>query len=455
MLPTDSVLPAARGKVPSALRNPDFVRLWVAQAISQTAQNAVFYALLIYVEERTQSSFQLGILVLSTILPFAFFGFGAGVLVDRWPKRQVLAISNLVRVPISLLYLVFLDSSLMAIYVLNLMFTTVSQFFAPAEAAAIPLVVKREQLLQANGLFNLMLVISQLLGYVVLGPPLVKVFGTSVLFFAIAGAYAVATFLVATLPIREVLGGAKEFHGKDLYQGIVDEMKAGLRLVRSDTGIALAVSELTVFQNITLATGVLAPGFVSRILGINAEDAVYVLAPAGVGILLGAIAVPRLAHRVSRDRLILTGLIVVGAMFLALAAVPTIYSWISDLVQPGPLDVTSPTYLRGLIGIVMLITHVMGWGFSMVVVTAQTVLQERTPEHMRARVFAFQFTFANVVSILPLIFFGILADLVGINRVLALIGLIVLSTWYAAHTRSHEGEHRRSADSTASHPPAA
>src|SRR3954466_4208164 len=92
---------------PPVWRNSHFMRLWIAQALTQTAQNAIWFALLVIVEEATHSTTQLGITILSVIVPSVLFGVPAGAYVDRWDKRNVLVITNALRAVVVLGYIVF------------------------------------------------------------------------------------------------------------------------------------------------------------------------------------------------------------------------------------------------------------------------------------------------------------------------------------------------------------
>src|ERR671936_1465925 len=184
-------------------RNKHFLLLWLAQAISQTAQNAIWYGIVILVQHRSNSSTQLSLAVLALIVPSVVFGVLAGVYVDRWDKRRVLIATNLIRGGIAFLYALFglvdvLPLSLL--FLVNFAFSTVGQFFAPAETALIPAVVSRNRLLQANSLFHLTFTASQLVGLVVLGPLLAKVAGTDGLFVSMASAIVLCGFLVWPLP---------------------------------------------------------------------------------------------------------------------------------------------------------------------------------------------------------------------------------------------------------------
>jgi MFS family permease len=71
-------------------RNREFALLWAAQAISQTAQNALWYGILVLVQHKSNSNTHLSLAIMTLIVPSVLFGVIAGVYVDRWDKRLVL-----------------------------------------------------------------------------------------------------------------------------------------------------------------------------------------------------------------------------------------------------------------------------------------------------------------------------------------------------------------------------
>src|SRR6266508_2258232 len=81
----------------SLWRNREFMLLWLAQAISQTAQNAVNYGIMVLVQTRSNSSVHMSVAVMTMILPSVIFGLVAGAYVDRRDKRWVLIGTNLLR----------------------------------------------------------------------------------------------------------------------------------------------------------------------------------------------------------------------------------------------------------------------------------------------------------------------------------------------------------------------
>lgn len=417
----------------SIFKNNAFLRLWLAQILSQTAQNGIFYALMVFIEQRTSSTMHMSFLILSTILPSVVFGIASGILVDRVQKKLVLVISNALRGVIVAGYILF-DQTFALIYLVNLIFSTVSQFFGPAEAASIPMLVKRNQLITANGLFNLTFTASQLAGFVLVAPPLVKIFGAQVFFVIVIAVYMVSAILVGTIPADTPQRTLKGLSKKELYDGVREEVDEGWRLLKGDTAITLSMIHLTLASTLMLITGMLAPGFVSRVLGIGAEDAVYVLAPAGVGIVAGTAILPRLASRYTKLPLINGGLLVMSFSLVILGIVKQGGDFLALQLMPALLREVSSPHVSTMVTAVMFIAFILGLSFAFVIIPAQTLLQERAPVHMRGKVFAVQLMLGSVASVVPLIFIGSMADILGVNIVIMFLSLVVFGTaTYSIH----------------------
>ncbi len=117
-------------------------------------------------------------MIIAFTVPGILFAAIAGVFVERNSKRTMLIATNIARGILVLAY-IFTDKSwgagavLPLIYTVTLLFSAVSQFFSPAEASMIPIVVKKEELVAANSLFNLTLTGTALGGFVILGPLLI------------------------------------------------------------------------------------------------------------------------------------------------------------------------------------------------------------------------------------------------------------------------------------------
>jgi hypothetical protein len=158
----------------TVLRNRAFLRLWLAQAITQTSQQMINFILLVQVrylvEERELASGNtvVALLILCFATPPILFSALAGVMVDRSEKRLVMTLVNIGRGCCIAGYLLLqptwpLLTTLLYIYLLCFSFSTIGQLFGPAEGSAIPQLVGRDLLLSANALFSLTYLGSQLL----------------------------------------------------------------------------------------------------------------------------------------------------------------------------------------------------------------------------------------------------------------------------------------------------
>jgi MFS family permease len=427
-----------RVRTREVLANRPFRLLWLAELLTQTAQNALWYTALVLVERATRSTTLLSITVVSAILPAALFGMLAGILVDRWPKKTVLVACNLLRAIGVLLYLLH-GVSVLAVFLANFLINTIGQFFYPAQLATIPHVLRKRQLTAAMGLFNVTWTFGQLCGLILLGPFLLKALGDVVgppaVIVGSALVFAFSTGLVLLLPHdaddeRERAAATGPGGGAFAVRSIWRDLREGLLSIHHSVPARLAILYLALTTTLMLVIATLAPRFAVDELHIGPEDAILLIAPAGLGMAASSFAAHRLARRIQRERLVQGGLLVLVAALLALAVVGPVEHWLvaHGLVHPAAFrDLWH--LLLSRVGVVMALAAIAGWQMGLIVVPAQAIVAEWAPERLRGRIFAIQLTLTNVASIFPLLLLGGLADLIGIPWVIALLALGILALW--------------------------
>jgi MFS family permease len=414
------------------LANRSFQRLWSGQWLSQISQNTVNFVLIVLIERLTGSSVHLALIILSFTLPGVIFAPISGVIIDRWPKKVVLVGSNALRALMVVGYLVLLRLApghsdgwiLLALYALTFAMSTVGQFFNPAHAATIPLVVSRNQLLAANSLFNLTLALSQVIGLIILGPLAVKLIGIDAAFIAVAGLYIVAALLLSGLPRDEP--GSRHKSAQSGWQRAKIELKEGAAFVARDRSVLTSMVHLTLIASLVMTLAMLAPGIASRVFHLAPEDAIIVFAPAGLGMLLAAVLLGRWGGRAPKQRLVRAGL---AAMTLGFALFGVLAWRFQTTNQPLVLDASMidlPVVSAALILATVALSLALGLAMSTVNIVSQTLLQEHTPEQLRGRVFSVQFMLNNLVGIPPMLAIGALADLIGIPQMLVGISAVIL-----------------------------
>ena len=157
----------------------------------------------------------MSLLFLTFLVPAVLLLALAGVYVDRLDRRLVLVTTNVLRAVV-LVAIWAVGNDVTLILLLNVLVSALTVFFAPAEAAMIPHVVPRHQLVSANGLFTLTLNGAFALGYALLGPLIVKVAGgPAPVLLVVAVLYGVAAIFCATLPSNPTRASARGLRRQD------------------------------------------------------------------------------------------------------------------------------------------------------------------------------------------------------------------------------------------------
>jgi MFS family permease len=405
-------------------RNRAFLAVWGAQILSQTAANAVTSALIILVAELTHSNTSSSFLILLAIIPAVLFGIGAGVLVDRTDRRFVLVLKNALR-GVAVLPLLFAGTSLTTAYVVNFLVAAVTIFFVPAESATIPGIVRRKDLLVANSLFTFTFNGAFLVGFIILAPIIVSLFGYEVLWVVITFMFAAASIMCATLPKAPP---AEEHLSRRVAEMAVSQTATGIteafHYLRQAPIVTWSLIYIALTYTLVAVAGALAPGFVREVLRVGERNVVIIVGPAGVGVIAGLGFLNALGRRWPRPNAIGTGLIVAGSALLFLAAARPLTDLFSRAGSPG-LGAAFPVF----VAVVAVTAFVFGLSYALITVPSMTLLQEELPDEIRGRVFGFLNMLVSIFSLIPLIVVGPIADLWGVAPVFVGFAVIVAIVW--------------------------
>lgn len=401
-------------------------RLLQVRTLGQLAQNALLYALLIVVVERTGSSFYTGLLVAVVTAPSILLGVLGGTLADLLPIRGVLVAGAWLRAAVVALMLVNRDQ-LGALYWLAFLFMVVSQVTGPAESAALPRLVPAEGLPRATSLFVLAAMVGQAAGAVVLAPLLLKALGVgSVLALTLVSLLGVSYLAARLAPMpRAARAEDREALGPRLLHAVA----LGWQIVSGQRPAFLAMAYLTIAMALMKGVAVLAPYYVKDTLGITSENTVYVMAPAAIGAGLALVATPLLARFFRLETLMAAALLVLLASLLGLGLVVQLKGLILAHLDLGISFVEERLGVSSVITLTLLLAVPAGGAATAVVVAARTVLHRASPLGAQARVFATQAALADAFSLLPTLVMGSVADLIGPRSVL--LGATVIAAWTA------------------------
>jgi MFS family permease len=423
---------AAATKQPSLLRDEAYLLFWLSRLVTQTAQGALVYALLVLVVDRTHASFFNSLFVICAILPALAFGLPAGVVVDSIPRRPLLICLNLLRFSFALA-LVARAPSLPGIFATSLGIWTIHQFYAPAESSLLPTLVPRGRLTSAQAMTNLALTLAQALGLVVLAPLLLKTTGPTSLFALCAALFVVATILVALLPTVE-----DHLSSRPVVQParrLREALASGWRTVRNDHVVYEVLTDDILVGIGGSALVVITPLYIRGILNTAAENTVFVFAPGALGLVVGLRLSSWIGRMLGPRRVATWGLILFASCIGSLGFVGSIHRFLTAGLGLPINQVAATLHVPPLILIVMVISIPAGFASSVVSVSSRSVLLARTPAASRGQVIATQSLIQNVGALIPTLVAGIAADLFGVERVAVAIAALMAAGAVAALTK--------------------
>ncbi len=427
----DATLPDGRETgLGAVLALPGFRRLWVGQILSQLADK--FYIVLMvfliaqyWVTDNPQADTALaeaaaamridletraqvitllatGIYVANTI-PAMLLGTVAGVWADRWPKRSVMVASNGLRAALLMLAPLCLIKGpewlglswgYWALVAMTFLESVLTQFFAPAEQAAIPLLVPSHQLLAANSVYQVTSMAATIVGFA-LGDPILRALRSALAQVGIRGGeflllplcYGLAAIVISGIVLKEL---PRQIRSVTVWE----EIGEGLQVLRERPSVRSAMLHLVLLYSLLAALYVLAISLAAAISGLGPTRFGTLLAMSGVGLALGALSMAQLGDRFSRRMLASTGLGTIAFCLVLLGQ------------------------LRGNLVFTLLLCALLGVGAALLAIPAQTTIQEDTPEDQRGKVFGLQNNLINIALSLPLVLAGTVVSRYGLLPVL-------------------------------------
>ncbi len=433
----------------SVLSNRNFLWLWIGQIFSQLGDRVVFVVFISMIAAYFGSNDSYNsYLYIAFTIPAIMLTAVAGVFVDRWPRRAVLVSTNVLRA-VFVAFLPFSASnSLMAIYAMAFLLSAATQFFVPAEAATIPALVRKTQLMSANSLFTTTMMASVIFGFA-LGDPLINILGLEQVHWSIVGLFVLASLVLMLVNVPEkASNNANEEIPESKktvmasVQRFFTELGEGLEFIGQNPLVLSAMLKLAALFSTVVAMCILFISFAKVFLyddpAVAARKFAYIVTFSGIGMALGALLVGRYFRDAKRSRMVFGGFTLTGGCLVLLALVGLIAKdalWIHldatklDWVYFDTFQVTVRMVYTYTLSVLM------GIGAGFVAIPLQSLLHELIPEDKRGKVMGVQFTILSTSSTLPVLAAGLGVEYIGVQWMLYLIGgpLLALGLWGLNH----------------------
>jgi MFS family permease len=408
----------------SILKNRAVRRVGIGQFLAVAATYAIFFSSIAFVEGKTHSSAQMGVMIFAIMLPGYVMGMLAGVFVDRVDRRHAMVIATLISLLVAGLFsagtrwTTSLPMVLVIVYVCNFLLSALVQFTASARDSILPNAVRSEHLFAANSVVQVAYLGAQALGTVLLSPILFRAGGTPAVGLTAIPLFALAAIAYWRLP--QYVGLRKASKSNRTLAALWAELKEGWQFIRGMADLSRAIAYLVLVSALVLVFTTLLPGLATRVWGIAVENVMVIAVPGGLGFALGLWLVGRKGHLLKVEEWISAGLLILGGGLALISLMNELHG--------------------AAILMFFFVSAITGAGFALVIISARTFIQEQTPDELRGRVMSTQMFLCNTASTLPLPLIGGLADAIGIKTVFVLLGFSVLGTGVisARFTRSKE-----------------
>ena len=331
MEPANSRQPSEKPGVFASLVYPDYRRLWVATASSQSAAWALIVLRGALVYRMTDSNAWVGIATMAALLPSLVVTPLSGVLADRFDRRRLLAVTYALNLGHTLLLAFLLMGGDSGDYIINEYHILILAVFngcirateLPTNQALLPNLVPRERLLNAVALSQLVQQGSRMMGPLLM-LPVIRFADPEPAFFIPAALYALGWSQV--ISIRTVSRGVME-----AGRGRVFNLVAGVQYVYTHPLLLYLVGLTVLHCALTMAFESVFPFFSRTELNMLSERGVFegptfLMIAVGSGSIMGNLGLARVQDPVIRGKLFLMFGLLSGATPMVLSfmfSVPT------------------------------------------------------------------------------------------------------------------------------------
>ena len=377
----------------------------MGQIVSQSGDFIFDVVALWLVLQLTGDIFKVGLTTATIFLPAVLVGPIAGVYVDRYNRRDILLFSNIVQAAvvgsIAVLYSLG-ELSFALLLALLFILNTGAQFVRPAVSATIPMIVSKDDLAAANGLFSITQSLNQIAGFGI-GGLMILLLGVEIPIFydSLTFVFAAVTISLIARSVLAVPEAPQSSLGGPGPASFREKFLEGLRFIRTSR-LLLELIALAIVLNF-LAGGVqtlLAP-YSKLTLSGNSGTYGAMLAALSLGTVLGSIGVGKIESRKYVGKLLFIGVLCAGC-------------------SVAGMGLTSiALYATGLM-------FVIGLSLAFANLPLQVLVQAKVPGQMLGRVFTSLGALVTIATPVAAVTTGSVATSLMIGPTLLLYGLLLV-----------------------------
>jgi len=363
------------------LKNRSFLFLWVGQIISNFGDRLTQMALIALVYKMAPgSTVELAKLIFFIVVPVFVIGPIAGVYVDRWDRKRVMVISDILRGILVLLIPLFMLSvkNFGPVYIAVFLLYSTTRFFLPSKMSVIPDIVPRNMLLLANTLSDSTRMVAAFVAFAIAGV-LVDKIGAINAFYIDAITFFISAVFISNMVIKKIVPQVFLSHFKEdilkakdalktaIRKSVWQEIKDGIKFIVEHKEMRFVIRNYFVLMAGVGSVSCVLIVFIQEAFGSATKHLSLLIMFLGLGAFIGLMLYGRFGQRLRKDIVILMCMLLSGLAVILFAFVSSRipYLWAS--------------------GIAMFL-----WGVTIgpIIVTLNTMTHELIPEETRGRIFS-------------------------------------------------------------------
>ena len=389
--------------------------LWLGQLIATLGLSLTSLAASLLVYRITGSAGSVGLLLIATAAPSLLVGLLAGALVDRFDRKSLLILSNLLRAILVTTIPILAGDNLVWLYSSIALLAACGQFFDLAYESLLPETSSEQELAAANSLIAISSFGSTMVGFAAAGW-IANADNIQWAFYISGLAYFLSTFFflfvkVKPLPVMESMQ----------VSSLARNIQNGIRfIIKTPVLRSLLLLFIPVMITYGLGESLLLP-FATRALGANEFQYGVQESLRSFGFLLGSLVLAKIFDRLYEGPWIVISLIGMGLL-------ETIYA------------------LQSSIPLAFVLVIVSGFLNTPSLISRQLVIQRNTPREMRGRVNGAFFVTRDILYMIGMAAAG-LADIISVRLLYLISALIIVAsgvwTLFLPGFRQYAAEWRR------------
>lgn len=372
-----------------------------SQAVSLFGSSIVQMAIVWYVTMQTSSGIWLTILTLSSFLPQMIISPFAGVWADRYNKKKIIILADVLIATSTLILAIFLqinnlaNTSLIAIVVVSIIRSIGTGIQTPTVNSMIPLLVPEDKLMKSNGVNSSIQSVIQFASPLVAGGILVLGSISNILFIDVITAV-IGVSILSFIKIEQ-----KSVQKIEEKASTINEIKEGIRFSISDKLIGKLLLIYGIFIFLSVPSSFMSSLIITRNFG---QDYMYlsICETIGfVGMFLGGLLLGTWGGFKNRNKTLTLGMILYSIFAIGLGLVTQYWMFVA-------------------------LIFFISFSIPIIQTTTMTMLQEKVQIEMQGRIFSLLNAIFSGLMPLGMILFGVLADIVSINYLIIPAGAILL-----------------------------